>query len=167
MHSATASWSHHNDVPESCFLLLLGCSIDEGTQWPSIRAATSSERCASHLFPLHRYMYDGELEAQMCMIFDANKHLISTADIYPEVRGLLFGGMHLRLLSWSLPLADGFVPICITSCLWSVRLLQKCPFGQHDFQLFQQATFDIPRPTIFPLNALAGLAPVCMQTCER
>ena len=32
-----------------------------------------------------RYMYDGELEAQMYMIFDANKHLISTADIYPEV----------------------------------------------------------------------------------
>ena len=31
-----------------------------------------------------RYMYDGELEAQMYMIFDANKHLISTADIYPE-----------------------------------------------------------------------------------
>ena len=32
-----------------------------------------------------RYMYDGEMEAQMYMIFDANKHLISTADIYPEV----------------------------------------------------------------------------------
>lgn len=31
-----------------------------------------------------RYMYDGELEAQMYMIFDANKRLISTADIYPE-----------------------------------------------------------------------------------
>ncbi len=32
-----------------------------------------------------RYMYDGVVEAQMYMLFDANKHLISTADIYPEV----------------------------------------------------------------------------------
>ena len=30
-------------------------------------------------------MYDGELEAQFYMLFDANKQLLGQGDIYPEV----------------------------------------------------------------------------------
>ena len=31
-----------------------------------------------------RYVYDGELEGQMSMLFDSNKRLIKVNDIYPE-----------------------------------------------------------------------------------
>ena len=37
---------------------------------------TSVHRC--------RYVYDGELEGQMSMLFDSNKRLIKVSDIYPE-----------------------------------------------------------------------------------
>jgi hypothetical protein len=32
----------------------------------------------------YRYVYDGELEGQMSMLFDSNKRLMKVNDIYPE-----------------------------------------------------------------------------------
>ena len=45
-----------------------------------------------------RYVYDGELEQQMYMLFDANKKLLGTGDIYPSAVQLSKGEYTLRLL---------------------------------------------------------------------
>ncbi len=55
-------------------------------------------------------MYDGELEQQMYMLFDANKKLLATGDIYPAAVQLAKGEYTLRLLLRhdSAPLLDKF-----------------------------------------------------------
>lgn len=47
---------------------------------------------------LNRYVYDGEMEAQMYMVTDGNRRLLSTGDIYPEEVKLKKGDYTLRLL---------------------------------------------------------------------
>ena len=45
-----------------------------------------------------RYVYDGEMEQQMYMLFDANRKLLGTGDIYPSAVQLTKGEYTLRLV---------------------------------------------------------------------
>ena len=64
-----------------------------------------------------RYVYDGELEQQMYMLFDANKKLLATGDIYPAAVQLAKGEYTLRLLLRhdSAPLLDKFRALPLVS----------------------------------------------------
>lgn len=61
---------------------------------------------ASVLHPKHhlesllcgRYVYDGEMEQQMYMLFDGSKKLLAVGDIYPAPQQLAKGDYVLRLL---------------------------------------------------------------------
>lgn len=44
------------------------------------------------------YMYDGEIEAQMSMVFDSNKRLLAVGDIYPDTVQLGKGDYKIRVL---------------------------------------------------------------------
>ena len=46
----------------------------------------------------HRYVYDGEMEQQMYMLFDSNRKLLGTGDIYPAAVQLSKGEYTLRLM---------------------------------------------------------------------
>ncbi|KAK9809052.1 hypothetical protein WJX72_008467 [[Myrmecia] bisecta] len=46
---------------------------------------------------LNKYVYDGELEAQMFMLFDANKRQLAVGDIYPEPVQLKKGDYTIRV----------------------------------------------------------------------
>jgi len=67
-------------------------------------------------------VYDGELEQQMYMLFDANKKLLATGDIYPAAVQLPKGEYTLRLLLRhdSAPLLDKFraLPLVSTHAVW-------------------------------------------------
>ena len=43
-----------------------------------------------------RYIYDGVLEGQMTMLFDANKRLLKVSDVYPKAVKLAKGAHVLR-----------------------------------------------------------------------
>ncbi|PRW39066.1 Tripeptidyl-peptidase 2 isoform A [Chlorella sorokiniana] len=47
---------------------------------------------------LNRYVYDGELEAQMYMVFDGNKQRLAVGDIYPEPVQLKKGEYTIRVV---------------------------------------------------------------------
>ncbi len=46
--------------------------------------------------PRRRYLYEGALEAQLAMVFDANKRLLKASDAYPEAVQLAKGGHVVR-----------------------------------------------------------------------
>ena len=77
-----------------------------------------------------RYVYDGELEQQMYMLFDANKKLLATGDIYPSATQLTKGEYTVRLLLRhdSAALLDKFraLPLVRIRSLASTACLTLC-----------------------------------------